>query len=181
MKSIIDEIDVSGAELVSVVGRGSLSDIIKKHYRNDLATRKEVFDTEEQQQAVFGKVEQEIKDHPELVHQVVRYAVADMQGQSATAGFKELRESVQEGQLLQSKLALALQSTKTLKIESGKHVPLAYATASDIFKVYERQQDEADKIVHQSGETKRSFAVIIDAMRASSSKTLGELAFSFGE
>jgi len=181
MKSIIDEIDVSGTELVSVIGHGSLSDIIKKHYRDDLAKRTEVFDTDAQQQAVFGKVEQEIQNHPELVHQVVRYAVADMQGQSATAGFKELRESVQEGQLVQSKFALALQSTKTLKIESGKHVPLAYATASDIFKVFERQQDEADKIVHQSGETKRSFAVIIDAMRASGSNTLGELALTFAE
>jgi hypothetical protein len=88
---------------------------------------------------------------------------------------------VQNGELVQSRLALALQSTKTLKIESGKHVPLAYATASDIFKVFERQQDEADRMVHQSGETKKSFGVIIEAMRQHNVQTLGQLAISFGD
>jgi len=181
MKSTLDELDVAACDMVEVVGHGSLGDIIKKHYREDLATRVELFDTEDQQRAVLGRVGNDVRNHPELLSEAVRYFVADMQGQSATAGFKELREAVQNGELVQSRLALALQSTKTLKIESGKHVPLAYATASDIFKVFERQQDEADRMVHQSGETKKSFGVIIEAMRQHNVQTLGQLAISFGD
>jgi hypothetical protein len=175
------ETDVSRGDMVMVEGYGSLNSIIKEHYRRDLANRTEVFDTNEQQQAITQMVinSGELNGHPEMEAALIKYAVADFQGQSAAAGFKELRESVEAGVLIQSKMMLAVESTKTLKIESGTYVPLAYASASDLYKVWERQQDEAEKITHQSGETKAAFRVIWETMNRVQAKTLGELVAAF--
>lgn len=179
MKDQLDQLDVAACDMVEVVGFGGLNDIVKQEFNRDMAKRTGAFNTDDQQQDIVRSVGHAIADHPELVATAVKGLVATFQGQSAVAGFKELRESVDDGKLVQSKLAITVQSTKTLKIESGRHVPLDFATSSDLLKVWERQQDEAEKITYQSGETKRAFRVIVDAMRDAGATTLGELVRGF--
>lgn len=161
---------------VEVKTCGSLDTIIKQAVIDDNLSQKGKFDVVEQQKRIVEDLTSKLSEHPEIVSYAIRKSVTEKQRQNASSGLDELRSALLSGDQqtqIQSVLE-AIASGKTLCVKSGIHCPIGKLTSEDLYFVWERQKDESEVFVHNTGETKKAFSIAIERMKALGAKILEE-------